>query len=66
MCTVPQIEAEFLEQPARNALEAKDRLGEGRGKTGVGAMVEGKGEAKKEGKGDVCHPDVTLGNMYLF
>jgi hypothetical protein len=39
------------EPPARKALEAKDRLGGGRGKTLVGDMVGWK--AKKEGKSDV-------------
>jgi hypothetical protein len=47
------------EQPARKALEAKDRLGKGKGKTGVGDMVGWKGESQEGGKGDVCHPDVT-------
>jgi hypothetical protein len=41
------------EQPARKALEANDRLDEGRGKTGVGDVVGWKGKSKKEGKGNV-------------
>jgi hypothetical protein len=40
-----------LEQPARNDLEAKDRLDEGRGKTGVGDMVGWKGESQEGGEG---------------
>jgi hypothetical protein len=39
------------EQPARKALEAKDRLDEGRGKTGVGDVVGRKGESQEGGEG---------------
>jgi hypothetical protein len=40
-----------LEQPARNGLEAKDRLDEGRGKTGAEDMVGWKGESQEGGEG---------------
>jgi hypothetical protein len=53
MWTAPQTEAESPEQPTRKALEAKDRLDEGRGKQEWGKWKGGKGKAKKEGKGDV-------------
>jgi hypothetical protein len=39
-----------LEQPGRKTLEAKDRLDEGRGKTGVGDVVGWKGESQEGGK----------------
>jgi hypothetical protein len=39
------------EQPARKALEAKDRLDEGRGKTGVGDVVGWKEESQEGGEG---------------
>jgi hypothetical protein len=39
------------EQLARKALEAKDRLDEGRGKTRVGNVVGWKGESQEGGEG---------------
>jgi hypothetical protein len=40
-----------LEQSTQKALEAKDRLDEGRGKTGVGDVVRWKGESQEGGEG---------------
>jgi hypothetical protein len=59
MWTGPQIEAESLrKQPG--TLSRPRPVRRGKGKTGVGDTVEGKGVSKKEGRGDECHPDVTV------
>jgi hypothetical protein len=38
----------------------------GKGKTGVGDTVEGKGVSREEVRGDECHPDVTEGMSHAF
>jgi hypothetical protein len=50
MWTAPQTEAESLSNQLET-LEAKDRLDEGRGKTGMGDMVGWKGESQEGGEG---------------
>jgi hypothetical protein len=65
MWTGPQIEAESpCKQPG--TLSRARSVRRGKGKTGVGDMVKGKGVSQEKGRGDECHPDVTIKSLYLL